>query len=82
MIKYIKLTSFVLLFLSGFLEAYSNQKDYSENPLYGPLQWRYVQGIGYRKFTKYGALRKDYSDIRDTFYYRYRYNPGGGSYRF
>lgn len=60
---------------------YGNYNWQYEDPLNGSLQWRYIPGLGYRKFTPYGALQRDYSVIRDTFYYGY-YNYGGGSIRF
>lgn len=82
---------FAFFLMSNFLQSYNydnvslynnraNQSTY-KNPLNGALEWRYIPGLGYRKFTPYGALRRDYSTIRDTFYYGY-YNFGGGSIRF
>jgi hypothetical protein len=30
-------------------------------------EWRFIKGIGWRKFTKYGAARKDWWDYKKTF---------------
>lgn len=77
---------FIFFLFARLSQAYSynNYDNYNwqyENPLNDSLQWRYIPGLGYRKFTPYGALQRDYSVIRDTFYYGY-YNSGGGSIRF
>lgn len=37
--------------------------DYPETE---PLEWRFIKNIGWRKFTPYGAARKDWSDFKKT----------------
>jgi hypothetical protein len=44
--------------------------DYSKcletDPDGGQLEWRFIRNLGWRKFTKYGAARKDWWDYKKT----------------
>lgn len=39
---------------------------YADNPDAGELEWRFIKNLGWRKFTKYGAARKDWWDYKKT----------------
>lgn len=38
----------------------------ADNPDTGELEWRFIKNLGWRKFTKYGAARKDWWDYKKT----------------
>lgn len=56
-------------------------KDYAkqcveERPFSGPDEWRYIPSLGYRKFSAFGAARRDWLNMRHWYnrYWRYDQN--------
>lgn len=41
-----------------------------DNPDGDQLFWRFIHGIGWRKFTRYGAAQKDWADYKKTLPWR------------
>lgn len=50
----------------------------AESPNNGPLQWRFIKNVGWRKFSPYDAARKDWWDYKKTLYWPFnRLRPDG-----
>ena len=47
----------------------------SNDPGSGPLEWRFIKNLGWRKFTPYGAATKDWWDYKKTIGWPFRQDP-------